>query len=413
LKQAYNKREELIHYALLFGALAAYMVQSFTIFNTYTGYIVMFLFLAYVNYLQYSEKEGPDEAKEAKEEIDERSLTRKQIKKMRREGHLREESRTYGQPNYVVLGIIGVLVILGIVFIDVPSVYQNYYAGQAQAAGQSGRMQLATPLFRKAFANDSSIGETEIAEHLAKFAVERGAAKDAEPKVIEEALRFAIETEERVFAKHPLDVKVGLILGRMYNMYSEYVKNPEDYYRKAVEVIKKSMEYSPTREQLYFELGQSYVLLGDVEKGAETYKKGLDLTSKIGVSNYYYGMSLFNWYKKLKTDGNTAAAAEKLNEAVSYMDKAIEYGHFRQAGEGDLRRMTAVYGEAKRYDRLVEVFRKMIEKNPKNKDAISQLAVTYKELGDRQKAWETAELLRGLKPTEKELQQLEAFLSSL
>jgi tetratricopeptide (TPR) repeat protein len=413
LKQAYKKREELVQYALLFGALTAYMVQSFTIFNTYTGYITMFLFLAYVNYLQYSETKGPDEAKEVKEDINERSLTRKQIKKMKREGHLREESRTYGQPNYVVLGVIGVLVILGIVFIDVPSVYQNYYAGQAQAAAQSGRLELAAPLFKKAFANNSPIGETEIAEYLAKFSVERAAAKDMDQKATEEALRFAIETEERVHEKHPVDVKVMLILGRMYNMYGEFAKNPEDYYKKAVAVIKKAMEYSPTREQLYFELGQSYVLLHDVEGGVAVYRKGLELTPTVGVSNYYYGMSVFNWYKKLKADGDAAAAAEKLDEAVEYMDKAIKYGHFNQAAEGDLRRMSVVYGEAKQYNKLAEVFNQILKKNPKNKDIISQLAMTYKEMGDKEKARETAERLRKLDPTENELQQLEGFLQSL
>jgi O-antigen ligase/tetratricopeptide (TPR) repeat protein len=417
IKKMIRDRENVYFYIILFGAAAAYHVQSLTIFNTYTGFIMLFLFLGYVNFLQFSEpKSADDDDKKNGGRVEEKDLTNKQLKKLRKGGQPADSGFVGGKPNYFVLVVLAIVAAIMIFKIDLPSVDQNYYAGQATAAIEANRTDLVQGLFKKSFANQSPIGDVEIAERLAKFTVEVAAAKEKKNQQLsKDLLAYAIEVEERMAQRHPLDPKLRLILGRMYNIYWDYDDGKKEDLVRAEMHLLEGEKNSPSREQILFELGQTYVLMGDVEKGVQYYKKALDAGPNVAVSNYYYSMALFNLYKQYSTKNDQANAAKTITESQQYMDKAIDLGYLEQiGGVNDLARMGAVYAETKNMEKLRLVYEKAIAVAPNDIQLHSSLAVVYRDLGLYDKAREqVAEVKRLAKDNPAQIQEADNFLKTL
>jgi tetratricopeptide (TPR) repeat protein len=219
--------------------------------------------------------------------------------------------------------------------------------------------------------------------------------------------------EERVVKKHPMDLGARINLGRLYNIYAGYSDEPLSYYKKAEAVELEALDLSPFREQVYFELGQTYVLMGDFEKGSHYYKLALELAPTIAVSNYYYGMSLYSWSKGLKAQGDVDAATEKLNEAVAYIDKAVAHNYLFLASVGDLKNISNVYLEAERYDSMAVALTELLKRNPKDMAIVAQLAMAYKAAGNNEKAREAAEIMRRASDRPEDIQWTEAFLRTV
>ena len=132
-------------------------------------------------------------------------------------------------------------------------------------------------------------------------------------------------------------------------------------------MLNRAIEIAPKKQQLYFELGASYLNKGDYENGMATLKKSFDLDQTFGDARIIYAVSAI-------FAGKDALAEELMKE----------YGGTVQDDE----RFLKAYAQKNNFDKVVAIFKVFIDKNPTNIQYRLNLAAVYLQAGYRTKSIE-------------------------
>ncbi|MFH1890900.1 MAG: O-antigen ligase family protein [Candidatus Kuenenbacteria bacterium] len=190
----------------------------------------------------------------------------------------------------------------------------------------------------------------------------------------------------------PLETRNYLYLMALYNNFYSIDKSK---LMQALDYGKQAIRLSPTRQQTYFELGRTYLALGQQDKGIASFEKAVELNPK-AIDSYWNLLSAYVITKQ--------------------MDKAeTVYQYMRQKGATDshnnLEKLSRIYGTIKYYPKLKEIYQKLIESDPQNIDYWMRLAIIHKEMGDYDTARTTALRIKSINP--KAGQQVDDFLKTL
>ena len=96
------------------------------------------------------------------------------------------------------------------------------------------------------------------------------------------------DVTERHLAEHPNNTHPHFIYARFLQTFAKSV--PEDAALAEKEYL-KSIETSPTRQQLYFSLARLYLEQGKKQQAFDVFKKAVDLDPEIGESLWYAGLT--------------------------------------------------------------------------------------------------------------------------
>ncbi|MGA2674625.1 MAG: tetratricopeptide repeat protein [Terracidiphilus sp.] len=160
-------------------------------------------------------------------------------------------------------------------------------------------------------------------------------------------------------------------------------------YEDALASIRKARKLDSTSLEAGYNEGLLLDVLGRYDESAQVYEKMVDLTSH--ANGAYTGEEKNNRGIFLERLGAVYHEQDKTEQAIGAYQKMIDMG-----GETALRGFQGqvdTYRDARMFDKAIEVSRKAVQADPKNRDLKLMLAG---ELADQDKADEGLELAKGL-----------------
>ncbi len=192
-------------------------------------------------------------------------------------------------------------------------------------------------------------------------ALQAGVYSDAEA---EQFITKAEQVGLKNIIDHKHDSYHTYLNGVLY--YTAAKKNPK-YAQKGIEYFNDAIKKSE-RQQYLFALAELYVDAGDPITAHKSYKQAHDLSEKVGLGHWYYGLSLLT--------------LDQDEEGVKELIEAIELGHIPV--EGAQKKLTAgILLEHKEYDLALVVYWQImhIEGNIRKATAWAEYAIYLKEGG--------------------------------
>jgi tetratricopeptide (TPR) repeat protein len=167
------------------------------------------------------------------------------------------------------------------------------------------------------------------------------------------------------------------------------IQRRQSKYEDALATIRKARKLDPTNLEAGYNEGLLLDVLGRFDEAAQTYSTMVDLTSH--ANGAYTEEEKNNRSIFLERQGAIYLEENKPDQAVAVYQKMIDMG-----GESSLRGYQGqvdAYRDARQFDKAIEVSRKAVASEPKNRDLKLMLAG---ELADQGKADEGLELAKGL-----------------
>jgi tetratricopeptide (TPR) repeat protein len=160
------------------------------------------------------------------------------------------------------------------------------------------------------------------------------------------------------------------------------IQRRQGKYEDALATIRKARKQDPTSLEAGYNEALLLDVLGRFDEAAQTYEKMVDMTSH--ANGAYTNEEKSNRGFFLERLGQVYHEESKTDQAIATYQKMIDMG-----GDQALRGLEAqieVYGEAKMFDRAVELARKAVAAKPKDLDLNLMLAGTLLEQGKNDEA---------------------------
>jgi tetratricopeptide (TPR) repeat protein len=155
------------------------------------------------------------------------------------------------------------------------------------------------------------------------------------------------------------------------------IQRRQGHYEDALATIRKARKQDPTSLEAGYNEALLLDVLGRFDEAAQTYEKMVDLTSH--ANGAYTNEEKSNRGFFLERLGQVYHEENKTDQAIAAYQKMIDMG-----GDTALRGLEAqveVYGEAKMFDKAVEIAKKAVDSRPKDLDVKLMLAGALIEAG--------------------------------
>ena len=336
--------------------MLAYFIQNLFIFEALVTYIPLFLVLAFLS--QFC----PNYAK----------------------------NFCQSKKPYLILLIIGIIVFLPILFsVNTKPASANKALIDALIKAQVKEYQESYDQFIDVIEMDT-FGNQEYRQRLAEFIIDITNNQE-----IDQDWRKAIA--EKAEQEYDKQIEEKPQYARNYLMFARFLNRTYQFklerLAKSIALFEKAVELSPTRPQLYNEVGYSqlylaryYQSLGEMEKAEQLFdqsianiQKAIDLNDQVVESHINMVMTLF-----------IAGQSEKVQLHLDKMDeKNINYH-----GEDALTRMVNSAVHVQEYQWSKKFYQELTELVPSKPKYWINLALSYAYLGQREQAVETAKKVK-------------------
>ena len=356
------KKEDVLLSIILVAILSSYFIQNLFLFDSPASYLLFFLILGFICFKSSS----PIELDKNQKNADKRAETRQ--RKLNYNPYAQSASITF-------YGVFIMLVtVFSAVMIHRNDLTASYYVQKAQMSWSDSDYKIPLNYLKKAV-SFNSFGNEEIGLVFSRFAVDKFKKKpfsdniltNEEKKIV---LNSAIELEKENITQHPLDARPRVILGGLYNLLAEIDSSAIS---KAEEILKQALNLSPEKQQIYFELSQTYSLKKDYENMIFVLQKSLALSPEVADSNWKLGIGF------IKTG--------KQQIGVQKLEKAMELG-YRYQNSDDLLILAEVYANAGLYQKTIFFYKELVLLDSQNPFYHSFLAAAYAKAGDKKNAIE-------------------------
>ena len=318
----------------MFGSMfLAYFFNNLFVFDNLISLILFATFLAYVSFRSKANAPIPNEVSGVRAD--------------------------YGKAVYAV--IIGAAFVFIIYAVNIPGILASKTILNAFKAAGTGNAPGAFAEFQKAISYNS-FGSMEAREHLSSFAMQVYGNPNFDKEFKEKVANYAIDELKKQNEQYPNDIREMIFLAAVYNKTQKY--------EEAISLLNKAIEIAPKKQQLYFELGTSYLNKGDNENGMATLKKSFDLDQTNGEARRIYAVSAI-------FAGQDALAEELMKE----------HGGTIQDDE----RFLKAYAQKNNFEKVVAILKIFIDKNPTNAQYRLNLAAVYLQAGYRTRSIEQLE----------------------
>jgi tetratricopeptide (TPR) repeat protein len=167
------------------------------------------------------------------------------------------------------------------------------------------------------------------------------------------------------------------------------IQRRQGKYEEALATIRKARKMDSGNLEAGYNEGLLLDVLGRYDESAQTYEKMVDLTSH--ANGAYTTEEKNNRSIFLERLGSVYHEQNKTAEAIATYQKLIDMGG--EQAERGYQFQVDTWRDAKQYDKAIEVARKAVEANPKNRELKLMLAA---EMGDLSKTDEGLAMARGL-----------------
>lgn len=326
------------------GMLIAYFFQNLTIFDNITSYIFFFTILAFVHFINGTEFSHKKKNKNDNENIG----------------------------SSVVSVVVVIFLITSLYYFNVRGILVSSNLISALSPQKEG-LAKNFEYYKKALSHNV-VGKGEVREFLSQTSQQVYASQGVDQKVKEEYAFFAKSELDKQIKETPEDIRYYYIAG--------ILMNKEFGPKAAIPYFEKAVELSPRKQLILLDLAFAYLSDGSTEKAIATLKKTYELEPSYISVKILYALGLVY--------ANDEVTAEKL---------------FGQEYEAlllnDVRFLNA-YVAAKKYTEAISLWKKWIEKDPKNVQYRMSLAGVYLKIDDRLSAILQLQKVIEIDPTKKQ-----------
>jgi len=185
--------------------------------------------------------------------------------------------------------------------------------------------------------------------------------------IIEPVGQKLAEIYEKNIKKYPTSYLMRFWGGQLYSFMAETLDN--NYYQRSDDLLKEAWEINKDRQAAGIILSKSYLLQGK-------YEEAVNLLSDLAIRQDEY--SEIHWSLGLALQG-----LGREEEAIAELEKGLP---FAESISNNLLYMIDIYAERQEYDKIVELYKSLINSNPSNVQYYASLAATYKAMGDKENA---------------------------
>lgn len=335
------KREQISYQTMVIFAIivASYAIQNFFVFDTQVTLLMIYLTLSFIVFLSFREAE------------------QKTARPLR--------------ANYFFAFLV-MAAVMGLIY------FLNFKPGLVGNEGikallylREGQLKEAVAEFKKAY-ELGTFGLPEVAQRAYDSAMQMlnnyPGISDGDKK---EMVETAVEGLKKSLEMEPLNVRYMMMLGNLYLAATQLDKS---YLTEADFVLSQTLELSPTRQELYFSLGQLRMFQGRNSEVLLLFKKAVELNDEVINSHWNYGIMAI------------ALNQKELGEAE--IKKALELGH--PFGPSDIQRVISAYSRTNDWTQIISLYEKWIQLTPDDAAPYAGLAASYAQAGNKQKAKEYA-----------------------
>ncbi|HBD25102.1 MAG: hypothetical protein A2566_02295 [Candidatus Zambryskibacteria bacterium RIFOXYD1_FULL_40_13] len=353
----WRKRSPLKHaqQSILTGMISAYVFHNIFVFDNLISYIIFFSILAYVHSVSQTREETSG---------------------------FYTKTFSNGVVSYVVFPLTIILTSTMVYMVNVPAMLANTTLIRAMSPQQVG-IEKNLELFKQVFSYNS-FGSGEAVEQLTQVTSQLFSVQgQISEKTKQDFFDYTKTMIDKKVASSPTDARYLVFAGNFLNRFAKY--------SDAIEYLERALKESPNKQSIHFELGTSYLGVGNTQKMLELFKRAYELKPSSQESQVIY----------------TVGAIYARNDAVlEEMSKVIT----RDAVISDPRFYKA-YMSIGDTSTTITILNARIEKDPGNMQDKLALAEVYMRLGQKQKAIDIVREMMTLDPTFKD--QGEAIIKQI
>jgi len=338
-------RQEKIKYfemAIFMVILIAYGIQNTFLFDTQVTLLLIYFILSFIVFLSFKEKES--------------ALPIKPVR-----------------PNLLFVSLLVLVAFFSCYFFNLKPASASIFGIEALSSLQQGQITQGVEKFKQAY-EVKTFGLPEVANRAQDAAMQvlRQAGNSRELASEEkELLSVAIDGMKKALELEPNNARFMMMLGTLYLIS---VQQDPSYLSQADLILQQALKLSPTRQELYFTLGQVRLYQGRDSEVLPLFQKAIDLNDKVGISHWNYGIMAISVGQK--------EAGER------EIKKATQVGHSYQ-GE-DIQQLISVYMRLKDNQKVVSLYQDWVALPLSGAQPYAGLAAIYAQIGDKQKAKEAA-----------------------
>ena len=188
-------------------------------------------------------------------------------------------------------------------------------------------------------------------------------ANKNDSELFSQALKKVHGAFDREIKLKPTNAFLYLKLAKLNNV--EYLFfNDKKYIDQAIANAKQGISLSPERLQLYFILGESYIISDQAASAVEILQQAVNLNPEFADSYYYLGRAYL--------------AAGNLNEAYDYMiTRAILDRKYNPPNSAILLALAQEAGDKNDYGKVINIYKIILNLEPANAKIYAVLAAAY------------------------------------
>lgn len=322
--------------AILISLLTAHFIQNIFVFDVLASYIILSSIIAFVVFISIK-------------------------------GNGLIEQHKKSEFNLLIFFLVFVIVAFGAYIFNIKPLQANKKSVDGLILMSADKVSEGIKIFKQAI-DMKTYHTQELRQKLADNILIRNKLSNKLTKYeVQKNFEIAIEELKKNIAEHPKDVQNYL--------YLMAILNQAGVYDQVIEWGKKAIPLSPTRPQIYFEMGQASINQKKFEEGINYFKKGVLLNPQTMDSHWL-----------LMTAYILAGQNEQADEEHRFMTEH-NYGFDTLQ---NLNRLYNVYRVVGNYKKVAEILEKLVVIEPTGIN-YARLAAAYKEIGELEKAREAVQ----------------------
>lgn len=257
----------------------------------------------------------------------------------------------------------------------------------------------AVEMFRRA-EDPGTTGRYETREQFGDYVSELLRQDSMAPAVKVGLVRMAVEMLDRSIGEDPRNVRHYLYRATLVNRALPLLAGSDPALARSLAqqnaaLMDTAARLSPTRAQVYYEMGASLRALGRLGECVAAFERSVSLNPQLREPN----LELLGAYIEAGRPEQAAAQRRRIRELGIRLSRS------------DYDRIIALYGARGQYAVMAELYREQLAQSPDDVDLLSRLAAVYRSLGEIELARRTA--VRAARLSPRIAAELDRFLKSL
>jgi O-antigen ligase/tetratricopeptide (TPR) repeat protein len=357
--------ERKIEALIIISFLIAYFIQNLFVFDTISSYMVLSVLLAYI----VARTDAPTKIGE-------------RIKQYMVIGTstLREVLPSVSARHWPI-GLLGSIVIIAPTAYagNIKLIKHNKLLLENLAYGQAQPYSKAMENFKDIF-NISSFDSREVGIKLSQYMGQRALSGEMTFNELNSGYSFLINALDQVVEQNPKDVRLLLSYGNTLNVYGELLRREDErgamrILQKAERILSEAASLGTARQQVFHSLANSYLIMGDREKGIKTLSDTVELHPNNPTT---YWLLAF-----------THIQGGNYELGIQAADSALD-NNYRFANEREAQPVASALAEYGDYERLLRLYKK-VSRDVGTGNAQAKVAATLAQMGQKDEAIEEAE----------------------